>query len=253
MLSEWKSIAMRMIGFHLTAASLAILLLSLLLGACSPTAATPPVMAPESSTRAPSPTEMASAPPTAQPLPTQPPAILEARRVTLEWPPKIRVGDSDVIRLTLEVDEQGNLTPTAQIAGHETRAETVFIPDLYDTHNILAEARLDMSGVQVTPAGEVSEPLAPGQAVSFFWSVKPEEVGAYRGTIWVHLRFIPLDGGPESRKPLSALPIELQTVNFLGLGGKAARLFGFLGTLLGSALGLDDILSWIIKSFRKKE
>ena len=240
---------MQMIKSHLAMTSLAILVLLMLLGACAGAA---PQIVPEASTPAPSPTEMASAPPTTQPLPTQPPAILEARRLTLEWPPTIRVGDSDVIRLTLEADEQGNLTPTAQIEGHETRGETVFIPDLYDTHNVLAEARMDMSGVQIAPEGEVREPLAPGQTVSFFWSVRPEEVGTYRGTIWVHLRFIPLDGSSESRKPLTAQPIEVRAVNFLGLGGLAARLLGGLGTLVGSVLGLDNLLPWVIKRFRRK-
>ncbi len=45
-------------------------------------------------------------------LPAQP-AIPERRRLTLDYPPHIRAGDSDIVRLTLEVDEQGNLTPTA--------------------------------------------------------------------------------------------------------------------------------------------
>ncbi len=243
---------MQRIRSHLSLTSLVILMLGMPLSACATTGA-PPAMAPEASLPTLSPTDVASAPLTQEPLPTQAPAILEARRLNLEWPPTIRVGDSDVIRLTLEVDDQGNLTPTAQIEGHETRGETVFIPDLYDTHNVLAEARLDMSGMQVTPEGEVSEPLAPGQSVSFFWSVRPVDVGTYRGTIWMHLRFIPLDGSAESRKPLTAQLVEVRAVNFLGLGGLAARLLGVLGTLVGSVLGLDNIIPWVIKRFRRKK
>jgi hypothetical protein len=193
-----------------------------------------------------------SAESTQAPLVTQPPAIQEARRITLEWPPTIRVGDSDVIRLTLEVDAQGNLTPTAQIKGHETRGETVSIPDLYDTHNVMAEARLDMAGLQVTPEGDVGEPLLPGQSVTFFWSVRPQEVGTYRGTIWVHLRFIPLAGGQELRRPLTAQLVDVQAVNLLGLGGNAARWLGGMGTLVGSFFSLENLLPWIVSKFRKK-
>ena len=71
-----------------------------------------------------------SAPPGIQPQPTAPlsltslpprgtaqPAIPERRRLTLEFPPQIRAGDSDLVRLTLEVDDLGNLTPTAEIVG----------------------------------------------------------------------------------------------------------------------------------------
>jgi hypothetical protein len=173
--------------------------------------------------------------------------------MTLEWPPTIRVGDSDVIRLTLEVDELGNVTPTAQIEGHETRGETVFIPNLYDTHNVMAEARLDLAGVQVTPEGDVSEPLLPGQSATFFWSVLPQEVGTFRGTIWVHLRFIPHDGGPESRRPLTAQLVEIQAANLLGLGGNTARWAGALGTLVGSFISLQDVLPWLVKKFLKKK
>src|SRR5262245_9991713 len=46
------------------------------------------------------------------------PAIPEMRQLTLEYPPRIRAGDSDVVRLTLEMDEAGNLTPTAVVEGN---------------------------------------------------------------------------------------------------------------------------------------
>jgi hypothetical protein len=81
------------------------------------------------------------------------PAILEARRLTLEWPPRLRTGDSDLVRLTLEVDELGGITPTAEFEDHETVGETVYIPDVYDTHNVLAEARLDLAGMSVARGG----------------------------------------------------------------------------------------------------
>jgi len=216
-----------------------------------PEGAAQPTSAPAEMTEAPAaPTAVESTP---APLATQPPAIQEARRLTLEWPPTIRVGDSDVVRLTIEVDAQGNVTPTAQVEGHETRGETVFIPNLYDTHNVMAEARLDLAGMQVTPEGDVSEPLLPGQSVTFFWSVRPQEVGAYRGTIWVHLRFIPRAGGEELRSPLTAQLVEIQAVNLLGLGGNAARWLGGLGTLAGSFISLENLIPWLVGLFRKKK
>ena len=41
------------------------------------------------------------------------PGIPERRLLVLEWPEKIRQGDSDIVRLTLQMDEQGQLTATA--------------------------------------------------------------------------------------------------------------------------------------------
>jgi hypothetical protein len=180
------------------------------------------------------------------------PAILEPRHLTLEWPAKIKVGDSDVIRLSLEADEAGNITPTAQIAGHELHGETVFVPDLYDTHNVMAEARLDMAGLEIKPTEDIAEPLRPGSPVYFSWSVRASDVGTYRGTVWLHLRFIPLDGGPDTQKVLSAQLLEIHAVNFLGLGGTPARLLGGLGTLVGSVLGLDNLIPWVWKRVKRK-
>ena len=199
---------------------------------------------------APSPTEPGQQAGPGGPAPM--PAIQEARRLNLEWPPTIRAGDGDVVRLTLEMDDQGNLTPTAQVAGNEVRSGIVKIPNLYDTHTVIAEARLDLAGVNVSPEGEISEPLAPGQTVTFFWSVRPEQVGSYRGTVWLHLRFIPRDGGPESRRAISAQQIEIQSVNLLGLGGMPARILGGVGVFAGSVLGLDNILSWAWGLFRRR-
>src|SRR5688572_33487532 len=51
-------------------------------------------------------------PTSAVPDSTPQPALLERRRLTLEFPPQMRAGDSDVVRLTLEVDDLGSITPT---------------------------------------------------------------------------------------------------------------------------------------------
>jgi hypothetical protein len=209
-----------------------------------------PVPPAEQPTQAAAPTATAAAP-----LPTLQPAILETRRLTLDWPPVIRAGDSDVILLTLEVDEQGNLTPTAAYEGHEVTGETVAIPDVFATHNVLAEARLDLAGVEVNPSGLVSETLRPGQKVTFSWSVSPDEVGTYRGTVWFFLRFIPLAGGAEEERALAALPIEVEAVSFFGLHAGPARWLGLIGSFLGGVLGmpfLEDVTRFLFKKARKR-
>ena len=188
------------------------------------------------------------------------PAIQESRLLALEWPARLRVGDSDTIRLTLEVDETGAITPTAMIEGHETRGEQVKIPNLYDTHNVMVEARLDIAGLVYTPTSEVVEPMQPGQSVVFFWSVQPRQVGKYRGTVWVHLLYIPKqptgqegDGETDqaARMTLSAQLIEIEAVNFLGLGGNAARVTGWIGAGLGSIISLDKLYDFAVGRIRR--
>jgi hypothetical protein len=181
------------------------------------------------------------------------PASLESRRVTLEFPSQIRLGDSDIVRLTLEVDELFGLTPTAQVAGNVVQGETVQIPSLYETHNVIAEARLDMAGVEISPPGTTSEPLLPGQSVTFFWSVRTEAGGTYRGTVWLHLRFVDKVSGAESRRAVSAQQIELQAVNFLGMSAGVARGLGAVGSVLGGILGIPFLEEIVRTFFRRRK
>jgi len=183
------------------------------------------------------------------------PAIPESRRLTLEYPPKIRTGDSDVIRLTLEVDSLGNVTPTAIIQGNAVTGATVQIPNLYDTHYVTAEARLDLAGVEVRPPEAIEETLLPGQSVTFYWSVRPTESGSYRGTAWMFLRFVDKVSGVESRNALSAQTVQIEAVNFFGLTGSAARAAGGVGSVIGAILGFpfaDDIFKWLVRRISNK-
>ena len=192
--------------------------------------------------------------PKAQPnQPSAPPAVLESRRLTLEFPPKMRAGvEGDIIRLTLEVDDLGNITPTAQVEGNVVVGETIEIPDLYETHNVTAEARLDLAGMQVQPAEAIYEPLKRGQSATFYWSIRPQETGVYRGTVWLHLNFADKSTGEESRIAVSAQIIEIKAVDFFGLSVNVVRMSGVVGSVVGGIIGfpfLEDILKFL---FRRK-
>lgn len=185
---------------------------------------------------------------------TPQPALPERRRLTLEFPPEIRLGDSDLVRLTLEVDDLGNLTPTAQIGGHVVTGEVVEIPNLYESHHVVAEARLDLAGMEVRPAELISEPLAQGNTAEFYWSIRPQGTGQYRGTVWMYLHFVHKHTGEESRKTLSAQIVEIRAVNFLGLSGGVARTTGVVGSVVGTILGfpfLEEIVKFLLR-WRKK-
>ena len=192
--------------------------------------------------------------PTESPSLTAQPAIPERRLLTLEFPPRIRAGDSDLVRLTLEVDDLGNLTPTAQIGGNVVTGTIVEIPNVYETHQVIAETRFDMAGMEVRPPDLVSEALTPGSSVTFQWSIRPAEVGIYRGTIWLYLRFVEKQGGEESRKTVSAQIVEIEAVNLLGLSGEFARTTGIIGSVVGTIIGFpffEDILKFLLKRRNK--
>jgi len=223
----------------------------------------PPIGQPTSAVEEPTPPAQPTAvdgpdippPEPAQPTPPAPvPAIPERRRLTLEFPPVIRAGDADLIRLTLELDAQGNLTPTAQIEGNQVIGEVVEIPNLYETHHVTAEARLDLAGVEVIPPGTISSPLLPGQSVTFYWSISPREAGSFRGTLWLHLLFVDKASGEESRRAVSAQTVEIESTNLFGFSGNSARTLGVIGSVVGTVTGipfLQDILKFFWKRRRK--
>ena len=182
------------------------------------------------------------------------PAVPERRRLTLEYPPQIRAGDSDIVRLTLEVDQAGNLTPTAVEEGNVITGETIEIPNLYETHHVIVEAKFDVAGMQVSPPDLSSQTLAPGQTVRFFWSIRPEEVGTYRGTIWLYLRFVDKISGEESQTAVSAQIVEIEAVNLFGIPANVVRVAGGAGSVIGSILGLpflEDVVRFLFNRRRK--
>lgn len=173
--------------------------------------------------------------------------------MSLEFPPRIRSGDSDIIRLTLEVDDLGGVTPTAEFEGNKVTGETVDIPNLYETHNVTAEARLDMAGMEVRPPELVSAPMSPGQSVTFYWSVRPSSAGTFKGTAWLFLRFTDKVTGAESQRAISAQAIEVESTALFGFSAGVARTTGALGSLVGGILGIpffEDILKLIFRRVR---
>jgi len=190
--------------------------------------------------------------PEASPIPvtTSQPAIPERRLLSLEFPPRIRAGDSDIIRLTLHVDDSGNITPTAVVEGNVVTGDVIEIPNLYETHHVIAEARLDMAGVQISPPDLSSQTLLPGQSIMFFWSFRPESAGKYRGTVWLFLRFVDKVSGEESRKAVSAQVVDIEAVNLFGVPAKVIRSVGAFGSVIGTVVGFpffEDIVKFIFK------
>ncbi len=174
-------------------------------------------------------------------------AITESRWVVVDYPLGIKVGDSELIDLTFTTDGEV-LAATASLEGREIDLEPVEIPDVYETHNVVAVASLLAAGLQVEPAGEIAEPLRPGRDANFRWSLSAEETGEHRLALSLRLRFLPKAGGDAVEATFWAGDYAVSARSVFGLTAPQATWIGSLGSVVGTILGfpfLKEFLNWL--------
>jgi hypothetical protein len=179
------------------------------------------------------------------------PAILEDRRETLEWPASMRIGDKDTITLAFKVNNGGNPTPDPASEVNAEGSNGQSLTNVFATHSVMVEGRLEVAGMQVEPANPISASLLKGQPVSFKWEVSLPRAGSYECTLWLTLHFLPLDGSEASNQPVYARRIRINGTSLLGIGGPAARLLGGGGVLLSAVVVFDDMIVVVINMKRK--
>jgi hypothetical protein len=162
----------------------------------------------------------------------------------LTWPAWMRARDAGVVRLVLMAEQENE--PEDDLAGALGAA------------NRLAESRLEAAGLMSVPAGEVMEPLPLGKRAIFYWSVLPEQRGEIEAVVWVSLRSPAAESGEagsqtmQQSQLLTAQKIPIRTIDLFGLDGRAARLSGGVGVLLGVVIILEGFIS-LRKRFRNEE
>lgn len=165
----------------------------------------------------------------------------EARQLRFEWPALSRVGD--IAEITLKFEPDATQEDRQAAAGGDAFPPGVF----YGSHNVMAEARLEMAGQKITPVDIISQPVLPGKEVKSSWNFVPGMAGTYEGVIWFYVRIIPHDGGVASQLALSAKPMTTRAASLLGLSGPNARLFGSAGILGAFLLVLDPVVVGIFR------
>ncbi len=181
-------------------------------------------------------------------------ALLEPLTLTLDAPATIRLGDIATIRLTVTIDARGNVS---MATNESAAAPFAGAGDVFDSYNVIAEARLDLPHLYASPADLVSRPVRAGQSLTFAWAVRADAVGEYEGTAWFFLRFVPkgedaeLAGqvtGPGSELAVAAIPFNLRVVSFFGMKGSAARIVGTVGLLVSILVALPLFLDYLVRS-----
>lgn len=157
-------------------------------------------------------------------------ALPEDRILTLVFPPQIRAGDVGLVRLTW--GPHPDLSPTPENVTGQGGGPSEF----YDSHDVIAEARFDIPGMNVRPSELISAPITRGQTAVFYWTLRPGGEERARGTIWLYLRSVDRLTGEESREAVSAQIVEIESLELLGLPVNLARLAGWVGAVTGFLL-----------------
>ena len=162
---------------------------------------------------------------------------IETRVVELEWPPEMRLGDTDIVRVSLVPSTTGYIVKT-ELPGNTTVTQTVPVerPEHYD---VFAIGQLVGTGFAISEA-EPPKTLVPGQTVDWRWSIAPHAAGQHRLALTIKLRWVPADDsvGKTHEADLFSKTLTVQVASVMGMSTAQASSTGLVGLLIGSGLGL---------------
>jgi hypothetical protein len=186
-------------------------------------------------------------PPELQPTPIPPEFLptpgIEERLVELEYPERIRLGDSDVIRLSLIPSEEGYKVVT-EFEDHTTETLPVEIlrPPGYD---LFAAARIDGVGFNIAPGYEEELYLPPGEPITWRWSIKPLNAGKHRLSLLIKLRWKPADNSTRNvhESVVYSRGLDVLVTSFLGLSQAQAMSTGWVSLMFAGGAFLAALVA----------
>jgi hypothetical protein len=178
-----------------------------------------------------------------RPLPT---AIEEKRVVELEYPPSMRLGDSDVLRLSLVPSEDGYTVQT-DYPEHQTDTQPVTVAQK-SGYELSGVARLDAVGFEISPQAEQERYIPVGEQVNWQWALTPQEPGQQRLAVTLWLRWKPLDSvsAPMRETEIYSRSLNIQISSFFGMTRRQAMSGGFLGLIFGGGLSLFALAGLVL-------
>jgi hypothetical protein len=159
-------------------------------------------------------------------------------RLTLEWDSHNPIGDISIIKLSFDLEERNDHSGVSQPSikarfSNSSQYVVVNQVEVNEEAAKLAEARLELAGVDLKPLGIVGQPFRPGGEVVFYWNVNSLVEGDFQGSAWLYVVDKSAPKNLRSRDPVAIQPIDLHWRDLFGLSGTAARYVGIFGLLAG--------------------
>lgn len=180
--------------------------------------------------------------PTVPAITAEPVEVIEGRLVEMEWPDRLRLGDSDVIRLALVPTKEGYVA-RAEFPDHALQTREVPVPRP-DGYTLYAIARLDGVGFDIAPTGDQERFLPAGEEVAWRWTLSPRKPGQQRLSVQLRLRWVPAAGaaGSARESQIYARALDVQVSSFLGMSPAQAASTGLASLLLSGGFLLAAFL-----------
>jgi hypothetical protein len=175
-----------------------------------------------------------------------------SHKIEIDWPQKIRLGDSDWVKLTIHTplyttprnpilidvaDSSGTrlssrteiLSPSLLESGYSLN-QSLSIP-YTDVHTALVFADIAATGFKVSPESALDQALIPGDTLEWYWVLLPESSGNHYFTISIFVKYLPLVeyAQPFEVKAATA-PLPIRVVSTFGLTTEQLKIFGMIGT-----------------------
>jgi hypothetical protein len=163
---------------------------------------------------------------------------VEGRLVEMEWPGRLRLGDSDVVRLAL-VPSQNGYDVQAEFPDHQLATQTVPV-ERPQGYQLYAAGILDGVAFDISPTGEQEHLLPLGQTVTWRWTVRAHNPGeqGLSVALWLRWRPDPSTGGPAREALAFSRAMRVQVSSVLGLTRAQASTTGVFSLLFGGGLGM---------------
>ncbi len=177
--------------------------------------------------------------------------VVEPRTIELEWPDTLRLGDSDVIRLTLLPSGDAYIVRT-EFPDHTVAQQEVPVQRL-PGYELFGLARLEGVQFELSPQGDQERPLPAGQQITWYWSVSPRQAGRHRLALSLWLRQVDPTGlQPARETPVFSSGLEVQVTSMLGLTTGQATRAGLIFLLLALVIGATLLIRPALTAVRLK-
>ena len=153
----------------------------------------------------------------------------------MEWPSRIQLGNSDIVRVSLLPTAEG-YTVKAEFPEHPTQSKEVSVPRPAG-YDLFAIAQLEGAAFDIAPQGEQRYRLDQNEEVTWRWSLTPLKVGTHRLALTLRLRWEP--------RPDANLPLRESMIFSRGLQVEVSSILGMTGSqagIAGATLGLVLLL-----------